>query len=204
MKTSKSPSTTRNWNVDVLLHKQLQQGIGQLRITHAGSHRNIIGQVLGHFDNLLGIRHERIEEVHDVRQLFHHLRRRIIESRQRKDSIDSLLHGAPQNPLLRPGQGRNPLRPRPAELLFVKAEEAEELRLGSGGGGGGGEGSRMVAVKFISRPSSLALATIGRCALWCVNAARARALDDEELFVVEGSQKIHSRNGQTAENVLQV
>ena len=34
--------------------------------------------------------------------------------------------------------------------------------------------------------------------------ATPRALDDEELFVVEGSQKIHSRNGQTAENVLQV
>ena len=31
-----------------------------------------------------------------------------------------------------------------------------------------------------------------------------RALDDEELFVVEGSQKIHWRNVQTAENVCQV
>ena len=36
----------------------------------------------------------------------------------------------PQNLLLRPGQGRHPVRPRPAGLFVV---EAEELRLGCGG-----------------------------------------------------------------------
>ena len=61
----------------------------------------------------------------DVWQLFHHLRRRIIESRKQRDRIDDLLHGAPLYPLMRPGQGRHPVRPRPAGLFF----KAEELRL---------------------------------------------------------------------------
>ena len=79
------------------------------------------------------ITRERVEEMHDVRQLFHHLRRRIVENRHRRDSIDNLLHGALQNPHLRPGQGSDPVRPRPAGLFF---KEAEELRLGCGGGPG--------------------------------------------------------------------
>ena len=81
-----------------------------------------------------------VESAHDVLQLVHHLRRRIVEKRQRRDRINNLLHGAPQIPLLRPGKGSDPVRPRPAWLFFL----AEEFRLGS----------RIVDVKFISRPTS--------------------------------------------------
>ena len=166
----------RNWNVHVLLYNPLQRGKGydrrhfhqlfrQLRVANSGLHGDIIGQDLGHFDNLLGIRRELVEEMHDVRQLFHHLRHRIVESRQRRDSIDNPLHGAPQNPLLRPGQGRKPVRPRPARLFFV---EAEEHRLGSGVVP---DRRREAHLTF----QSLALAILGRCALWCNFSPRAIA-----------------------------
>ena len=76
---------------------------------------------------LLNSLHERHESFH---QLFRLLRHGNVESRQRRDSNDNLVHGVPQNLLLRPGQGRHPVRPRPAGLFVV---EAEELRLGCGG-----------------------------------------------------------------------
>ena len=59
-------------------------------------------------------------------QLFHHLRHRIVEKRHQRDCVDNLLNGAPQIQLLHPGQGGDPVRPRPAGL-FIK--ETEELRL---------------------------------------------------------------------------
>ena len=41
--------------------------------------RDVLGQDLGHFDNLLGIRHERVDETEDVWQLFHCLRHKSVE-----------------------------------------------------------------------------------------------------------------------------
>ena len=180
----------------MLLHGPLQ-GIGhdrrhfnqlfrQLRIAHCDAHRDVLTRDLGHFDNLLGIRHERIEELEHVWQLFHRLRRRIIEKKQQRDGIDNLLHSAPQNPLLRPGQGRNPVRPRPAELFFVEAEEAEGVCVGE-------EGARIAAVKFISRSSSPALAIIGRCALWCNFSAKAIATVIRSCFSHERSRRSRRR-----------
>ena len=87
------------------------------------------GKILGTSITCSGSGMSVSKKMHDVRKLFHYLRRRIVESRQRRDSIDDLQHGAPQNPLLRPGQGRKPVRPCSAGHFFV---EAEELRLGSG------------------------------------------------------------------------
>ena len=137
-KTSTSSTATNNWNVGVLLRSPLQRGEGydrrhfnqlfhQLRLANRSSQRDVHGQDL--------------QEMEDVWHLFHHLRRKFIESQKQRDRIDDLLHGTPLYPLLRPGQGRHPVRPRPAGLFF----KAEELRLGCGG-------SRIVAVKFISHP----------------------------------------------------
>ena len=107
-----SPCTMRNWNVDVLLQSPLQLGrtrydrrhvhqlFRQLRLANCRSQGDVLRQDLGHFDNLLGIR-ERPKELQEIWQLLHHLRRRIIECRQRGD-VDNLLHGAPLYPLLRP------------------------------------------------------------------------------------------------------
>ena len=96
----------------VLLHNPLQRGKGydrrhfhqlfrQLRIANSGSQRDVMGQDLGHCDNLLGNRGERVEEAHCVLQLFHHLRRKIVKKQHRRDCIDDLLHGAPQIPAAR-------------------------------------------------------------------------------------------------------
>ena len=95
-------------------------------------------------------------------QLVHRLRHTNVESGQRRNGNDNMVHSVPQNLLLRPGQGRHPVRPRPAGLFVV---EAEELRLvcvcGEVGWEWGG-GFRIVAVKFNS------------CE-WCVLSARAIA-----------------------------
>ena len=133
MKTRVSPSTTRNWNVDVLLRSPPQGRIGydrrhlhqlfhQLRVAHRGAHRDVIEQDLGHFDSLLGNRLKRVEEAHDVRQLFHHLRHRIVEKRHQRDCVDDLFHGAPLYPCMRTGQGSDPVRPSTFGVLVVQVE----------------------------------------------------------------------------------
>ena len=135
----------------------------QLCIAHNGAHRNVLRQDLGHFDSLLRNRQKRVEELEHVWQLFHHLRRRIVESRQRGE-VDDLLNGAPLYPFLRSGHGKKQVRPRPAGLFF----KAEELRLGAWG-------SRIMAVSFISRPHTPALAIVCPREEWCVLSARAIA-----------------------------
>ena len=102
----------------------------QLRITHQASRRDVLENDLGHFNNLLGNRHKSIDEPEHIHQLFHHQRHRSIARRYPRNGVDDLVHGVPLNPLFRPGQGRHPVRPRPAGLFVV---EAEELRLGCGG-----------------------------------------------------------------------
>ena len=111
--------------------RNFHQLFRHLRLANHRSHRDINGQDLGHFDNLLGTRREHVEEMQEIWQLFHHLRHRIIESRQRRDKIEDLLHSAPLFPFLRSGHGKQAVRPHLPGLFFV---EAEELRLGSGGG----------------------------------------------------------------------
>ena len=82
------------------------------------------GKILGTSITCSGSGMSASKELQDIRKLFHHLRRRIVESQQRRDRIDNLLQGTPLCPLLRPGQGRKPVRPRPAGLFFVGAERA--------------------------------------------------------------------------------
>ena len=122
MKTRVSPSTTRNWNVDVLLRsppegrtgydrRHFHQLFHQLRVAHRGAHRDVIEQDLGHFDSLLGNRLKRVEEAHDVRQLIHRQRHRIIEKRHQRGCVDDMFHGAPLYPRMQTGQGSDPVRP---------------------------------------------------------------------------------------------
>ena len=60
----------------------------------SSAHRDVIEQDLGHFDNLLWNRQKRVEETHDFRQLYHHLRDRNIQNLYRRSVSGSLLHGA--------------------------------------------------------------------------------------------------------------
>ena len=83
------------------------------------------GPVLDPFHLLLVLRHEG----EDIHQLFCHQRHKSIERGHDRRTVDELLHSAPLHPLLRPDVGET-VRPRPAGLFFI---EAEELRLGCGG-----------------------------------------------------------------------
>ena len=96
--------------------------------TDRGTHED---QVLDPVNLLLVLRHEG----EDIHQLFCHQRHRSIERGHDRRTVDELLHSAPLHPLLRPDVGET-VRPRPAGLFFI---EAEELRLGCGG-------SRIMAV----------------------------------------------------------
>ena len=96
--------------------RHFHQLFRQLRVATQTSRRNFVRQDLRHSDDLLGNRRECGEELHEVRQLFHHLRHRVVEKRHQRNSVDDLLHGAPQNPLLRSGQGNDPVRPGAPEL----------------------------------------------------------------------------------------
>ena len=63
-------------------------------------------------DSVLESRRIQVQE--RTHQLVHRLRHRT--SRQHSNGNDNLVHGVPQNLHLRPGQGRHPVRPRPAGL----------------------------------------------------------------------------------------
>ena len=85
--------------------KHFHQLFHQLRIANSRSHRDVLGQALGQFDNLLGIRHERVEETEDVWQLFHRLRHKSIEDLHhgsKADEVENVLHGVPLDLLLWP------------------------------------------------------------------------------------------------------
>ena len=107
-----------------------------------------------------------------VHQLVPRLRHRCIENlhhRSKAHEVDNMLHGVPLDPLLRPWRLCQAGRPPPTGLFVVQAEEHQLA-------GGGGFCRR--GVSFLSScPSSPALAIFWRCALWCVNAARAWAID---------------------------
>ena len=92
----------------------------------SSAHGDVLGRDLGHFDDLLGIRHERVKETEDVWQLFHRLRHRTIEDlhhKQAADKVDKMLHGVPLDPLLWPRRLCQAGRPPPAGLFVVQAEE---------------------------------------------------------------------------------
>ena len=101
--------------------RHFHQLFRQLRVTqNSGSHRDIVEQDLGYFDNLLRIRRERVEEAYDVRQLFHHLRHRCIENLHhgsKAHEVDNVLHGVPLDSLLRP---RVRDRPQAAPLRCLR------------------------------------------------------------------------------------
>ena len=83
-----------------------------------------------HVDNLLGNRTQRIEETEDVHQLFSHQRHRDIKNRQRRRGVDDLVHWVLLDPLLRSGQGSDPVRPGAPELGTVIVVKREVLCAG--------------------------------------------------------------------------
>ena len=83
-------------------HGFVLQLFHQLWLTTQASRRDVLEDDLGHVDNLLGIRTQRIEETEDVHQLFAHQRHRDVKNRQRRRGVDDLVHGVLLNPLLRP------------------------------------------------------------------------------------------------------
>ena len=138
MKTAHT--TTRNWNVHVLLHDLLQQQKGedrrhfhqlfrQLRLANKSSHWELVDEDLGHFDNLLGdpdiVRCEDIDQ-----QLFFHQRHRNIEHWWE----NGLFHGAPLDPLLRPDLHKlvRPGAPRGRQVIHVHWTVQCACRLGRG------------------------------------------------------------------------
>ena len=142
LKTSGSSTTTlRNWSVNVLQHpdkrrsqdrRHFHQEFRQLRPANQRSHRDVLEDDLGHFNNLLGKRYKRIDKLEHIHQLFHHQRRRRIESQEQR-GVDSLLHSAPLNPPLRP-DASEAVRPRPGGrwLVVVEKEVLHTCRLGGG------------------------------------------------------------------------
>ena len=113
LKTSGNSTTTmRNWIVDDLLgdplleevenRRHFRQLFRQLRVATQTSRRNIVRQDLRHFDNRLRVRPENVEELHEVRQLFHHLRHRCIQNLYHRGINGNLLHGTQLIPLLWP------------------------------------------------------------------------------------------------------
>ena len=164
-------TTTRNWNVDVLLRNQLQQRprydrrhFHQLFASCVSRTRARIGtssdKILGTSITCSGSGKGRVKKMCEIQQLSHHLRHRIIESRQR-DRIDDLLHGAPLCKLLRPDLGE-PLKPGGQggrHIIDVREEDA----------------SGNSAVQCNSRSSSPALAMLCPREEWCNFSARATA-----------------------------
>ena len=129
---------------------------------HSGGARH-----LGHFDNLVGKRH--IAASKNCHQLVHHLRHRIGESRNQRNDVSNLLHGAPQNPHhLRPLLIKSQ-RPGGKHVPFVVHPEV--LRACRPG-----EGVVWPVALWISLSSSLALAFVGlRRAEWWLYSARSMA-----------------------------
>ena len=83
--------------------RHFHQLFHQLRFANDRSHRDVLGQDLGHFDDLFGIGHERVEELEHVWQLVHHLRHRCIENLHHQShthKVDNMLHSVSQDPLL--------------------------------------------------------------------------------------------------------
>ena len=92
----------RHRNVSTGRRRHVHQLFRQLRITYQASRRDVLEDDLGHFNNLLGNRHKRIDEPEHFHQLVHRLRHGSIEQRDLRHAVDNLLHGAPLHPLLRP------------------------------------------------------------------------------------------------------
>ena len=123
MKTRTTP-TTRNWNVNVLLHTWLQPRIGhdrrhfhqlfyQLRVTQNRAHRDVLRKDLGHFNDLLGIGRERVEELEHVWQLFHRLPHRCIKNLHHGSDtheVRDVLHDVPLDRSCGRGSARTPSR----------------------------------------------------------------------------------------------
>ena len=74
--------------------------------------------------------HEDVDDLQHILQLVHHLRHRGVKSRQPKNDVTSLLHGAPQNPLLRIRHGCQPVWPGATELRHADDVEVIVPRAG--------------------------------------------------------------------------
>ena len=171
LKICESPPTTRNWNVNGLLNKSrlcrhFHLLLRQLRFAK-DLRRDVIEDDLGHVGNLLGNhRRKRVDETEDVHQLFHQQRHRIIEDLYHGSKAGKMLHGVPLDPLRGPGGS--------AKLAGRLLPGSSSYELESSGWAGGSSKTSPCAS---TRTSSPALAFFWRCALWCVNVARAAATD---------------------------
>ena len=148
MKTSISPTTTRNWNVDVLLHSLLKRREGNnrrhfhqlfrhLRLRNQGTRGDVVDDELGHFDNLLGnraiqestgVQHVFLE-VQELRQVVHHMRHRKIKDLHDRAEGAEIFQDVPHHFVLPASDLRQRCWQAPAGLFF----ETEELRLGRRG-----------------------------------------------------------------------
>ena len=109
-------------------HRHIRQLLHHLRHREHGTLQDdVVGSDLGHVDHLL--RHPCVDVPEHFHQLAHHQRHKNVKRRHPGSVVGKLLHGVPLNRLLRPDL-EEPVRPRPARLFLV---EAEELRLGCGG-----------------------------------------------------------------------
>ena len=136
LKTSGSSTTTmRNWIVVDLLgnplleevenRRHFHQLFRQLRVATQTSRRNIVRQDLRHCDNRLG-NHRKLrgKELHDIRQLFHRLQHRSIES------LDQLIRDAVVPLHLPCGQGSNSAAGRSPPVGLPSSDESSKYSAG--------------------------------------------------------------------------
>ena len=150
-KTSMASKTT-SWNFDGLLdrlpkkdtdhvRRHFHQLLRHLRCCNSRAKRTGWPRDLGRCDTLLGNRG--IEALEHGHQSVHHLRHRYTKSMHHGRDVANLLHGVPQNPLLRP-DANEAVRPRPAGLSVKRRAPAGE--------GGGLLDRRRVVSSFCTFP----------------------------------------------------
>ena len=96
----------------VRIGRHCHQLFYHLRLLERGTLQDRVLKNLGHFDSLLDVRQRLVEDLQHFHHRVHRLRRRNVEERDNGHNIDSLLHDAPRDSLLRSGHVRQPVRPR--------------------------------------------------------------------------------------------
>ena len=95
----------------VRIGRHCHQLFYHLRLLERGTLQDHVLKNRGHFDSLLDVRQRLVEDLQHFHHRVHRLRRRNVEERDNGHSIDSLLHDAPRDSLLRPDVNET-VRPR--------------------------------------------------------------------------------------------
>ena len=114
--------------------RHFHQLFRQLRLLERRTLQSHVLKNLGHFDDLLDVRHRLVEDLQHFHHRVHRLRRRNVEERD-DGQIDNLLHGVPRDSLLRSGHDRQPVRPRAPggrHIIHVQRIVHGACRLGRG------------------------------------------------------------------------